>query len=420
MVFESEFHRLRHAASRYRAAIAAALAMMACDAPAPSVVTPQVQLSPIELPAGEGSAEPFLSTSDDMVLLSWLEPEGSGHALRHVRITAAGAGVAETIVSRDDHFVNWADVPSVIQGPDGRRHAHFLQRGGTGTYDYSVRVTTRSDAGWSEPIVAHDDHTSTEHGFVTLVTGDDGSLGALWLDGRQYVDGAHGAASDEMTLRWRQWSPTGEAGPEALLDARVCDCCQTGLVQTLDGWAAVYRDRSADEVRDISSARWDAAQGRWIVGGPIHDDGWVIEGCPVNGPAIDARGDTVAVAWFTAAHDEPSVRLAFSHDGARSFEAPHEVDLGLPLGRVDVVSGPQGAALVTWLERSDDGETWIMLRRMMASGQHEPAQRVVRTTGERVAGFPKLVAAPWGGHLLAWTAVEGDETQVRALHLTQP
>jgi len=48
-------------------------------------------------------------------------------------------------------------------------------------------------------------------------------------------------------------------------------------------------------------------------------EGWEIEGCPVNGPAIAAAGDRVAVAWFTAAGDTPRVRFASSTDGAASF-----------------------------------------------------------------------------------------------------
>jgi hypothetical protein len=43
-------------------------------------------------------------------------------------------------------------------------------------------------------------------------------------------------------------------GKEALLDGRVCECCQTSSASTPDGMAVVYRDRSEKEVRDISIA----------------------------------------------------------------------------------------------------------------------------------------------------------------------
>jgi hypothetical protein len=50
------------------------------------------------------------------------------------------------------------------------------------------------------------------------------------------------------------------------------------------------------EVRDIAVARYES--GRWSE--PVYPgaEGWRIEGCPVNGPALAADRDRVALAWF--------------------------------------------------------------------------------------------------------------------------
>jgi hypothetical protein len=377
--------------------------------------------TPVAVAAGPGSAEPYLSSHGDSVLLSWLEPRGDDHVLRYGWITERGAASGGEVVARSDLFVNWADMPAVVASSDGQLFAHYLQRGGEGTYDYAIRVTSQTGQGWQEPGTIHDDGTPTEHGFASWAADPEKGMGLLWLDGRQYVEGPHGAATDEMTLRWRWWHPDASFGDETLLDARVCDCCQTGLAATESGWVAVYRDRSPGEVRDIHAAVLDREG--WTLSGAVHADGWVIEGCPVNGPAIDARGDTVAVAWFTAANDRPTVQLAFSLDGGRSFEAPATIDLGRPVGRVDVVARAGATALVSWIEQEESG-AGVWMREVSRRGPDDLSVaaplRLVPLSAARQSGFPRLVAAPWGGLILAWTEVGDTQTQLRVAHLDLP
>ncbi len=68
---------------------------------------------------------------------------------------------------------------------------------------------------------------------------------------------------------------------------------------------------------------------------PVSGDGWEIDGCPVNGPVVAARGDHAALAWFTGAGGVPAVKIAFSDDQGTSFGPAQQIDLGGPAGRVD-------------------------------------------------------------------------------------
>jgi hypothetical protein len=122
---------------------------------------------------------------------------------------------------------------------------------------------------------------------------------------------------------------------------------------TPDGMSVVYRDRSEEEVRDISIVR--LKNGRWSEPQPLSKDGWEIQGCPVNGPAISSAGQNVAVAWFTAAHDQPRIYAALSSDGGATFGPQILVGDGNPLGRVDIIANPSGNALVSWVERAPSG-----------------------------------------------------------------
>ncbi|MEJ2540106.1 MAG: sialidase family protein [Gemmatimonadota bacterium] len=367
------------------------------------------------------------------VLLSWLAPEavsgvgeGPGNrqeqVLKVVRYRAdEGFGVPSVVARGSDFFVNWADFPSVVEVGPGRWVAHWLQRGDQGGYDYGIRVATSQDAGatWSTPWTPHEDGTPTEHGFVTVWGDGEGGWELVWLDGRRYADGPDGPATREMTLRSRHVTAGDDRGPETLLDPRTCDWCQTDVAVTRGGPVVVYRDRSEEEVRDIYLSR--RVQGVWTEGLPVHEDGWVIEGCPVNGPAVDAVGDTLAVAWFTAPREEPRVLLAFSPDGGETFGGPVRVDDGRPTGRTDVVATPDGSAVVLWLEDTGNGDGELRIRRVHAGGSVGISRTVTETRSIRASGFPQLAALGDGSFLVAWTSVSPEgTTELRTARVELP
>jgi hypothetical protein len=378
----------------------------------------ELRLQPLDSPAAAGSSEPNLTERDGVIRLSWLEPRPEGgHSLRFATLRGDGWDAPRTISEGDGWFVNWADFPSLVALSDDRLAAHWLVRSGPGTYAYDVHVSQSADGGesWTPSVVPHRDGTQTEHGFVSLFPWEDGNLAAIWLDGRNFV-GAEGHGHDapgggpDMMLKHTTFTADGTPTAEVLLDPRICDCCQTSVALTSRGPLAVYRDRSADEVRDISVVRY--VDGRWTEPRPVHRDEWRIPGCPVNGPAVTAEGDRVAVAWFTAADDEPRVQIAFSDDAGESFDAPLRVDGGDPIGRVDVIMLADGDALVSWVERAGDGAE-IRLRRMRPQGGGT-AWSVAATSAARASGFPRM-ALGRDRLVLAWTepGTDGGDSHVR-------
>jgi hypothetical protein len=249
---------------------------------------------------------------------------------------------------------------------------------------------------WSEPASPHD-ASPTEHGFVSVVPLAGGRAAVVWLDGRETGGGHEDGGA--MTLRSAVMEADGALQGSVLLDGRVCDCCQTSAAALKDGEIAVsYRDRSETEVRDVALVTFDST--RRSEPRPVHRDGWEIAGCPVNGPAIAARGDTVAVAWFTAAGGKARVRLALSADGGRTFAPPRQVDLGEPSGRVDIVFLEDGAPLVSWVEGEGKGAR-ILVRRMPEDLPPGPPVTVALTATDRAAGFPRM-ARSGSEVVIAW------------------
>ena len=357
----------------------------------------------LDVSAGTESMSPNLALGPDgSVVLSWIEADGPGDALKFASLSDTGWRAPGTVASGENWFVNWADFPSVVPISSRLWAAHWLVSQPAGGYAYDVFVSVSTDSGqiWSEAINPHRDGTATEHGFVSLYPNDAG-FGLVWLDGRNMANAESAdIVNTGMTLRSASLSPDLVLSNEGLVDGLICDCCQTDVAITNDGPVAVYRDRTSDEIRDIYVAKHDGSQ--WREGNALGNDRWNIAACPVNGPAIDADGNAVAVAWFTAANDAPRVQLVFSNDAAESFSPPIEVASYETLGQVGLAILPEGDIAVSWLRKSPTGFAELCLRRVSANGNMGPIS--VISKGDDVPRFsnPQLVRR--GKDLIvAWT-----------------
>lgn len=356
-------------------------------------------------PTGAGATEPNFSVAPNGdVWMSWLEGTPPPMTLKVAKFDGRAWSPARTVRTGSDFFINWADFPSV-QVLNGKRLAvHWLQRAGTGTYAYHVKIAFSNDAGatWSRGVTAHTDTSAQEHGFVTLWREGD-RLGAAWLDGRKYAKSSghdgHNAAN-EMTVMSTMFDVRGRRGAELLLDGRSCDCCQNSAAVTAKGPIVAYRDRSPDEIRDIYVVR--RVNGKWLEGKPVHSDNWKIAACPVNGPSVDASGQRAAIAWFTAANDSARVKVAFSSNSGETFGAPVRVDNGAPAGRVDVALLRDGSALVSWIERVGGDTAAVRVRRVTADGRAGVPVTIATSSAARASGFPRM-AVSGDQAMFAWT-----------------
>jgi BNR repeat-like domain len=383
--------------------------------PAASVPKPQSSIEALPSPAGANAAEPFLFTQRDGVGLSWLEPVANTDrvALRFATYRDSQWSAPRTVIERNDLFVNWADFPSIIEDAKGTLFAHWLQKSGSGTYSYDVQMAASTDGGatWSKPFLLNRDGKQSEHGFVTLAALPGGGVGATWLDGRNMTmsGGDHeGHDAGDMTIRYAHVDASGNITADEQLDDRTCECCTTGMTMTANGPVIVYRDRSPDEIRDVSYVRRDA--NGWSKPRPVRADGWKINGCPVNGPQIDAAGNRAATAWFTAANEQQRVYAAFSNDGGETFGNAIVVDEGKPAGRVDVVMLDESTALVTWLEQTAAGAE-IRARRIGRAGKRGDAVKIADASMARAAGFTRIARA--GDQVwFTWTEHDGKNKKV--------
>ena len=219
-----------------------------------------------------------------------------------------------------------------------------------------------------------------------------------------------------MTLRSATVDENGRVDDRKVVDDRVCDCCQTDVAVTANGPVVIYRDRTEGEIRDIYIAT-RAEDGQWS-NQVISEDGWTIAGCPVNGPAIDAVNSVVAAAWFTAAHEKPRVRVAWSDNGGQRFTNPIDIDTKAPLGAVDIALVDSGdSAVISWL-RSTEQQAQLCIRRVRRDGSLGAIQCLDHLPSRR-AGFPQMVYEN-SALLMAWSDATAENPTILTARVPLP
>jgi hypothetical protein len=265
-------------------------------------------------------------------------------------------------------------------------------------------------------------------GWESATLADDGTLHAVWLDGRNNTPhearpsgtapapGAphamHHGDSPRQDIYHALWRP-GEAPVESAVASNVCFCCKTAIVSRGHDVYVAWRHLFPGGVRDIAVAR-SADDGRTF-SAPVRvsEDNWKIDACPDDGPAmtLDAQS-ALRVVWPTLVTDADTRRMAIfeatSRDGGATFSPRVRVDAAnaAPAHPKIAASGTAARVAIVWDELAQ-GRRRIMFR---PDGATEAS---AISTG-RAASYP-AVAAVDGGFVVAWTEQSDGRSIVRSL-----
>lgn len=373
-------------------------------------------------PASSRSATPYLFTDkNNTTYLSWTEKTDSMNLFKYAKLESGAWTTSSLITSGNTWFVNWADYPMIVADGSDNLIAHLLNKNGESTYAYDVKMFASDDGGesWENSFVLHDDGKQAEHGFVSLVPFGE-NIFVAWLDGRNTVtegmapmgtgmQGHEGHGQGAMSLRGAVMDYQGNKIEEWELDNKTCDCCQTSAAITSNGPVVVYRDRSDEEIRDMSIVR--LVNGTWTKPKTIFPDNWKIAGCPVNGPRADAIGNSLTIAWFGMVDEQSQVKIIFSQDGGGTFDEPIRIDEGKAIGRVDVVMLDADNAMVSWMEGTD-----IKAVKVNRNGTKESPIVIATSSESRSSGFPQMTKS--GNELIfAWTDDEEKKVKTAIIKL---
>ncbi len=332
-------------------------------------------------PTAAASLVPQMTAwADGRALVSWQRPlAGGGYAFEMAVQNGAQWSEVRTIAEGPKLSMFTADLPGVATLAGAKLLAYWEVRDDRGNrYATVIRTAISTDEGrsWIAASTPYGDELAGQHSFLSWIGRKDG-IGLLWLDAQARSQVRHALMEKGMEeghtdlgsvgLRYASLDAEGQLKSEQFVDPITCECCPTSAATTDRGAVVVYRGRQEapgtlpsevhddrPTVRDIYIVRQqDGAWGRPHL---VHKDNWVINGCPDNGPAVDALANHIAVAWWTRSNEQAKVQVAFSADAGESFGSAFRVDAKNGEGQVTLSLLRDGhSAIVGWLE---NGETW--------------------------------------------------------------
>ncbi|MDC0923343.1 hypothetical protein OAQ26_01085 [Flavobacteriaceae bacterium] len=249
---------------------------------------------------------------------------------------------------------------------------------------------------------------------MSIVAKDNEGFNVTWLDGRNTVENDPDGNHKPMTIRFAEITTSGDVINEIELDSSACDCCQTSITYTDKGPLVVYRDRSEKEVRDIYITR--NVNDIWETPIPVHNDGWVIYGCPVNGPKVVSNSNNIAVSWFTVIDGKPRVNLSFSESYGDSFGEPIKINDYDAIGRVDVAFLNDQEVLVSYME-GDYDSTYLRIKKVSVDGKVSEPITISKIDGGRNTGVPQLEILN-NEVFIVWTVFENESNQLKTVKLS--
>ena len=362
------------------------------------------------------NAQPSLVYRNSSLSLSWVSfNEQKKASLNLSRFTDGKWTKPQTIATGSDWFVNWADFPThAING--NLILTSYLKKSASGTYNYDVVLSLQKLSGEKikEDFILHSDGIKSEHGFVSIIPNDNHGFYVTWLDGRNTVEKKLDGHHKPMTIRFAEITAGGGVINESELDSATCDCCQTSIAANKNGPIVVYRDRDKKEVRDIYITR--QINGAWEAPSPVHKDGWIINGCPVNGPKVAVNSNNLAVSWFTVSNENPIVNLSFSKSNGDSFGTPIKINDHDAIGRVDVAFLNEQEVIVSYMEGDDVG-TYLRIKKVSINGKVSEPITISKIDGGRNTGVPQLEIFN-SEIFIVWTVFVDEKNQLKSVKLS--
>jgi len=411
----------------FLAIITATVLICGCQRPVRSLHVEQ-ETSPV---SGPSLVPQATRLSSGKLLVSWQRPlETGGYSFEMAIRSGDNWSDARTIASGRNLSMFTADLPAVVELPNGNLLAYWELKSATKDDPYATTihtaVSTNEGKTWGLPLTPYGENLAGQHSFISSFPDGDG-VGLVWLDAAeqsklQLAPKAEkgpmsGMKMGSIGLRYAALNSSGNASRGTFVDPITCECCPTSAAVTDRGPVVVYRGRqevrgtrpsevdpSRPTVRDIYISRLEGD--RWTKPRPVHADNWVINACPDNGPSVDANGNRVVVAWWTASGDQPKVQVAFSGDSGDTFTQPLRIDAGKGEGQVTVILLPDGrSAIVGWLE---EGMTWAKFVRDAG----ETSSAVSLGPAPRHSRLARWIANGDNSVTAVWTRKDNDEPNI--------
>lgn len=326
----------------------------------------------------------------------------------------------------------------VISGSGHQRTVTVLwskrDTGSTRTRSDTIRMARSTDGGrtFAPARFTHESAFTGARGWQSLTVGPDGTLHAVWLDGRlaeqKIADmathtGMEHKGQPPQEIYHGTLSPDGRM-IETLIASDVCFCCKTAVAVDARGSVyAAWRHIFPGSIRDIAFAKSSDGGRHFSPLVRVSEDKWELNGCPEDGPsmAIDQSG-TIHIAWatvVTGGEPQKAVFYAKSRDGKVFSPRVRVPTTGITTpGHPQLVLMPDGGAAIVF-DEVVGGVRRVSLARIPRDGAFQPPEIL---SGAEAASYPVMVRSGAADLLVAWTSrstgAPSDASQIRLKRVT--
>jgi len=300
--------------------LVSAWALSACTASAPPDPADDRGDGPTTVRLAEAARGADLAASGDELVITWTEDADDIDRLVLARWAADGP-LQQATVDSDDVVVGLARRPSAALGPDGTAWVTFTSG------------DVRASSVWLVTAPGHPEDATAEV-VIEARAGEVPDLldqpevrvapdGDRWLLYKAQID--HPTVELQLARASTGWQPEVIAP----FPGRPCECCPHQLDFTPDGDALLTIRNDQANLREIWVARAEAGTAAFDRRSQASSTGWIVQGCPFDGPRLSAAHDpSLVVTWVDATTGAGRPWLARSVDGGATWSTEEALFAG--------------------------------------------------------------------------------------------
>lgn len=389
--------------------------------------------------SGRTNQTPWVVSDGSFVAVTWGARAEAGATDVYVAVSRdAGATFSKPVaVTLGDARLGGELPPRVAlarQPRGGDPHVVVLWTGRTDGRT-TIRSARSTDGGrtFAPSVMLQSPTAVGDRGWPALTVDAAGTPHAIWLDHRGLVDPAathqhagHGQSTskpeqrDGVAIAQKSGLYYAQAGgsAERELAKGVCYCCKTALVAGANGSVfAAWRHVYAGNIRDIAFMQSRDGGKTFGPAVRISEDGWQLDGCPDDGPAMVVdRNNVVHIVWPTViggANPEGALFYTSSRDGRTFTQRQRIPTLGGPKpSHPQIAIDGAGQLYVAW-DEVRAGVRGAAFRALTANAAGVATFGVVQTIADGTNSYPMLAARP-NGLLAVWTSGAPDRATITA------
>jgi hypothetical protein len=324
---------------------------------------------PLRVSASESdAAEPSMAVSPDgSVYVAWVNHGPKKQAdVMVARFSVDGKiqGQGVRVNSEAGTATAWrGDPPTIAVAPDQTVYVGWTARiESESGHSNVLYLSASSDHGQSfgAPVKVNDDLKPNPHGMHSLAIANDGRIYVAWLDERNVkpekapetkpASGHHKESNRELFVAFSSDGGRTFSANQSIAK-EVCPCCKTALAIGPDNRIYVgWRQVLPNDFRHIAVA--SSADGGKTFAEPVvvSDDQWMLQGCPVSGPAFASTADgALRVLWYAGKeNDEQGIYWTESRDGGKSFKPRERLTSGFANSTPVLISDGNNVPFAIW------------------------------------------------------------------------